>query len=164
MAFELKKQNEQENMRVNIKILMSFLLIGFVLAVVGCVQANTLPDIKPASTNVADNNPLAENLPTFETETPQAPEEEGPKILKIGDVLEKPESYDGQAVILEGKIISECGAGCWFTLNDGTATIYVDLAPSNLVIPQKRGAFARVYGQVVRKGSDTYLIGTKVEF
>jgi hypothetical protein len=49
-------------------------------------------------------------------------------------------------------------------LNDGTGTVYVDLAPSNLVIPQKRGAFARVYGQVVRKGSDTYLIGKKVEF
>ncbi|MCJ7654014.1 MAG: hypothetical protein MUO97_01730, partial [Dehalococcoidia bacterium] len=107
---------------------------------------------------------VVENPATSETETPQVPEEEGAKILKIDDILGKPESYEGQAVVVEGKIISECGAGCWFTLNDGTGTIYVDLAPSNLVIPQKRGAFARVYGQVVREGSDTYLIGTKVEF
>ncbi|MCJ7664768.1 MAG: LysM peptidoglycan-binding domain-containing protein, partial [Desulfobacterales bacterium] len=42
-------------------------------------------------------------------------------------VMGKPESYEGQAVVVEGKIISECGAGCWFTLNDGTGTIYVDL-------------------------------------
>lgn len=151
-------------MSANKKILISFLLVGLVLAVVGCAQASTLPDTKPGNTNVAGNTPVVENPATSETETPQVPEEEGAKILKIDDILGKPESYEGQAVVVEGKIISECGAGCWFTLNDGTGTIYVDLAPSNLVIPQKRGAFARVYGQVVREGSDTYLIGTKVEF
>ena len=149
---------------MNKKILISFLLVGLVLGVVGCAQASTLPDTKPGNTNVAGNTPVVENPATPETETPQAPGEESPKILKIGDILESPESYGGQAVIVEGKIVSECPSGCWFTLNDGTGTIYVDLAPSNLVIPQKRGAFATVYGQVIRKGSDTYLIGTKVEF
>ncbi|MGA7678497.1 MAG: hypothetical protein WCA51_09070 [Dehalococcoidia bacterium] len=149
---------------MNRKILISFLLVGLVLTVVGCAQASTLPDTQPGNTGVAGNNPVVENPATPETETPQAPEEESPKILKISDILESPESYGGQAVIVEGKIVSECPAGCWFTLNDGTGTIYIDLAPSNLVIPQKRGAFATVYGQVIRKGSDTYLIGTKVEF
>ena len=149
---------------MNRKILISILLIGLVLVVAGCAQAGTSPDTQPGEINVAGNTPVVENPVTSETEIPRAPEEEGLKALKIGDILEKPESYEGQAVVLEGKIISECGAGCWFTLNDGTGTIYVDLAPSNLVIPQKRGAFARVYGQVVREGSDTYLIGTKVEF
>jgi uncharacterized protein YdeI (BOF family) len=149
---------------LNRKILISFLLIGLVLTVIGCAQANNLPDAQPGNTGVAGNTPVVENPATSETETPQAPEEESPKILKIGDILESPESYGGQAVIVEGKIVSECPSGCWFTLNDGTGTMYVDLAPSNLVIPQKRGAFATVYGQVTRKGSDTYLIGTKVEF
>lgn len=149
---------------MNKKILISFLLIGLVVAFAGCAQASTLPDIQQGNTTVAGNTPVVENPTVSETETPQAPEEENQKVLKISDILDKPESYQGQAIVVEGKIISECGAGCWFTLNDGTGTIYVDLAPSNLVIPQKRGAFARVYGQVVREGSDTYLIGTKVEF
>ena len=146
------------------KILVSILLLGIVLAVVGCSQASTLPDTQVGNKNVAGNTAIGENPATSETETPQVPEEKGSKIVKIDEVLGEPESYEGQAVVVEGKIMSECGSGCWFTLNDGTGTIYVDLAPSNLVIPQKRGAFARVYGQVVRKGSDTYLIGTKVEF
>jgi len=149
---------------LNPKILISFLLIGLVLTVIGCAQASSLPDTQPGNTGVAGNTPVVENPATPETEIPQAPEEESPKILKIGDILEKPESYEGQAVIVEGKIVSECGSGCWFTLDDGTGTIYVDLAPSNLVIPQKRGAFATVYGKVVRERSDTYIIGTKVEF
>ena len=149
---------------MNRKILISLLLIGLVLAVVGCAQASTLPDTQQGNVNVEGNTPVVENPATSETEAPQAPKEESPKILKISDILESPESYGGQAVIVEGKIVSECPAGCWFTLSDGTGTIYVDLAPSNLVIPQKRGAFATVYGQVVRKGSDTYLIGKKVEF
>ena len=146
------------------KILVSILLVSIVLAVVGCSQASTLPDTQVGNKNVAGNTAIGENPATSETELPQAPKQEYPKIVKIDEVLGGPESYEGQAVVVEGKIISECPAGCWFTLNDNTGTIYVDLAPSNLVIPQKRGAFARVYGQVVRKGSDTYLIGKKVEF
>lgn len=98
------------------------------------------------------------------TNVADAPSKEGPKIVKIGYILSSPEPYKGRAVVVEGEIISVCGSGCWFTLGDGTGTIYVDLAPSNLVIPQKRGAFARVYGKVTQKGSDTYLIGEKVEF
>ncbi len=90
--------------------------------------------------------------------------EDGQDIVKISNILSSPDDYKGQAVVVEGKIISECGSGCWFTLSDGSGTIYVDLAPSNLVIPQKRGAFARVYGKVTQKDGDTYLIGEKVEF
>ena len=148
---------------MNRRISISFLLVVLILTVVGCAQASTLPDTQPGNTGVAGNTPIVENPVTPETDIPQAPEEESP-ILKIGDILGSPESYEGEAIIVEGTIVSECGSGCWFTLDDGTGTIYVDLAPSNLVIPQKRGAFATVYGQVVRQGSDAYLIGTKVEF
>jgi hypothetical protein len=149
---------------LNKKILISFLLVVLVLTVVGCAQASTLPDTQPGNTSVAASTPIVENPATPETKTPQTPVEESPKILKIGDILGSPEGYWGQSVMVAGKIVSECGSGCWFTLNDGTGIIYVDLAPSNLVIPQKRGAFATVNGKVTKKGSDTYLIGTKVEF
>jgi hypothetical protein len=149
---------------LNRKILISFLLAVLILTAVGCAQASSLPDAQSGNTEVAGNVPVVENPATPETENSQAPEEESPKILKIGDILGNPEGYWGQSIIVAGKIVSECPAGCWFTLNDNTGTIYVDLAPSNLVIPQKRGAFATVYGKVVRKGSDAYIIGTKVEF
>jgi hypothetical protein len=82
----------------------------------------------------------------------------------VGDILKNAKMYEGKTVIVEGKIVSECGSGCWFTLKDGTATIYIDLAPNNMVIPQKKGATARVTARVVNEGSDVYLIGSKVEF
>lgn len=149
---------------MNRKILISFLLIGLVLAAVGCAQAGTLSDTRSGNSNVSGNAPAVENPAASKTAVPQEPEEESSNVLKIGDILGNPEGYGGQSVIVAGNIVSECPAGCWFTLNDGTGTIYIDLAPSNLVIPQKRGAFATVYGKVVRKGSDAYIIGTKVEF
>ena len=149
---------------MNKKILISFLLVGLILTVVGCAQAATLPDSRSGNSNVSDNTPVVENTTTSETGVSQEPEKESPKVLKIADILEKPENYQGQAVVVEGKIITECPSGCWFTLNDGTGTVYVDLNPSNLVIPQKRGAEAKVYGKVVIENGDAYIIGTKVEF
>jgi hypothetical protein len=100
-------------------------------------------------------------------ETSKPPEEEGPKgpkIVKIIDILSKPDTYNNQTILVEGKIVTQCSSGCWFNLKDDAGVIYVDLAPSNLVIPQKRGATARVYGEVVNKKGDIYLIGKKVEF
>jgi len=149
---------------LNKKILIFFLLVGLILAVVGCAQAGTLPDSRSVNSNVSDSTPVVEDPTTSETGVSQEPEEESPKVLKIADILEKPENYQGQAVVVEGKIITECPSGCWFTLNDGTGTVYVDLNPSNLVIPQKRGAEAKVYGKVVIENGDAYIIGTKVEF
>lgn len=154
---------------MNGKILTSFLIVGLILLIVGvvlvvsgCAQVG-IPDDYSGTSNVSDNTPVVENPATPSAGAPQTSEEGVPKVLKIADILEEPENYQGQTIVVKGKIISECGSGCWFTLNDGTGTIYVDLAPSNLVIPQKRGASATVLGQVVQKGSDTYLIGTWVD-
>ena len=93
-----------------------------------------------------------------------ADENKALKTVRVGDILEDPKLYQEKTVIVEGKIISECGSGCWFTLKDNTATIYIDLAPNNMVIPQKKGSSARVTAKVVNEGSDVYLIGSKVEF
>jgi hypothetical protein len=67
-------------------------------------------------------------------------------------------------VTVKGKIVTECGSGCWFTLQDGNAVIYIDLAPNNMVIPQKKGSTARVTGEIIREGSDVYMVGSKVDF
>jgi hypothetical protein len=86
------------------------------------------------------------------------------KSVRVADILNNPKVYNGKKVIVEGKIVSECGSGCWFTLKDGNAVIYIDLAPNNMVIPQKKGSFARVTAVVEYVGSDVYLIGSKVDF
>jgi len=88
----------------------------------------------------------------------------GPQAARIAEILQDPRGWDGKQVVVEGKIASECPSGCWFTLKDGNAVIYIDLAPSNLVIPQRKGSYAKVTSKVVAEGSDVYLIGTKVDF
>ncbi len=86
-------------------------------------------------------------------------------VTPIGDILNKPSDYDGKTVTIEGKITLECGSGCWFNLADESGIIYVDIAPNNLVIPQKVGSKAKVTGVVtVSSQRSTYLVGSKVQF
>jgi uncharacterized protein YdeI (BOF family) len=82
--------------------------------------------------------------------------------VKISEILENETSYHGKMVVVEGKIELECGAGCWFVLNDGTGSIYVDILPNNFAIPQKSGEDARVYGEVTLKNGEPQIIGKTV--
>ncbi|MFB3764086.1 MAG: hypothetical protein ACE14P_02425 [Methanotrichaceae archaeon] len=92
----------------------------------------------------------------------EPPELKG-NIIKIQDIIQNEAAYDGKMVVIEGKIVDECGSGCWFIVDDGTASIYVDILPSNFVIPQKRGSNAKVYGSVTAKDGDLMIIGKIVE-
>ena len=83
--------------------------------------------------------------------------------VKILDILENETAYHGKMVVVEGKIELECGAGCWFVLNDGTGSIYVDILPNNFAIPQKSGEDARVYGKVTLKNGEPQIIGKMVK-
>ena len=83
--------------------------------------------------------------------------------LKISEILENETAYHGKMVVVEGKIELECGAGCWFVLNDGTGSIYVDILPNNFAIPQKSGEDARVYGEVTLKNGEPQIIGKIVK-
>jgi hypothetical protein len=83
--------------------------------------------------------------------------------VEIGDVLLNATDYDGKMVVIEGTIETECPSGCWFILDDGTASIYVDILPNNFVIPQKRGEDAKVYGEVIIKDGDPMIIGKIVK-
>jgi hypothetical protein len=114
--------------------------------------ANTVP-VK-ADTSVLASAPAA-NVPAADA---------APQLTRISEILQNPKVYSGKIVRVEGKITSECGSGCWFTIKDSSAVLYVDLAPNNMVIPQKRGSNARVIGQIVSTGSDIYMIGSKVDF
>jgi uncharacterized protein YdeI (BOF family) len=83
--------------------------------------------------------------------------------MKISEILENETAYHGKMVVVEGKIELECGAGCWFVLNDGTGSIYIDILPNNFAIPQKSGEDARVYGEVTLKNGEPQIIGKIVK-
>lgn len=83
--------------------------------------------------------------------------------VKILDIIENQSAYNGKMVVVEGKIGLECSSGCWFLLNDGPASIYVDILPNNFVIPQKSGKEAKVYGEVTLRNGDPAIIGKIVK-
>jgi len=91
------------------------------------------------------------------------PEELNGEEVEIADILQNASAYEGKMVVIEGMIETECPSGCWFIVNDATGSIYVDILPSNFVIPQKRGEDAKVYGEVVIKDGDPMIIGKMVE-
>ena len=93
----------------------------------------------------------------------EEPVELSGEIVKIQDIIKNETAYKGEHVVLEGKIETECASGCWFILNDESASLYVDILPSNFVIPQKSGHDARVYGEVTVKDGDPMLIGKIVK-
>lgn len=95
-------------------------------------------------------------------------EEFGGKIsdqtpITVKDVMTQTESYKGKPVVVEGKIVTECPAGCWFELKDESGIVYVDIEPSGLSIPQRVGRNVVVEGEIVtqKRGNPT-LIGKKV--
>jgi uncharacterized protein YdeI (BOF family) len=85
------------------------------------------------------------------------------EVVNIQDIITNEPAYDGKNVLIEGKIETECPSGCWFILNDGSASLYVDILPSNFVIPQKSGWQAKVYGEVTTKDNDPMIVGKIVE-
>ncbi len=149
--------------------MLVFLLAGALLT--GCSQTAADPpgQSQPATSQPApaDETPASGSVVSADNNTgasPAPPAAEGAKAARIGEILQDPRGWDGKKVVVEGRIASECPAGCWFTLKDGNAVIYIDLIPSNLVIPQRKGSYAKVTAKVIAEGSDVYLIGTKVDF
>lgn len=85
------------------------------------------------------------------------------ETVEVQDIIEDVSAYEGKMVVIEGKIETECPSGCWFIVDDSSASIYVDILPSNFVIPQKRGSEVKVYGEVTTKNGDPMMIGKIVE-
>jgi hypothetical protein len=81
----------------------------------------------------------------------------------IKDIIQNTAAYDGKEVVVAGKIQTECPAGCWFIVDDGSASIYIDIFPSNFVIPQEAGSHVSVFGTVTEKDGDPMIIGKIVE-
>lgn len=152
------------------KLKLGAIIISAILliAIAGCAQSATTGN-NNINGSQGINNPASlpgnGGSPSInETPPPEIPEQQGPATVTIGEILDKANGYQGKDVIIEGKIVNECPAGCWFYLQDDSGVIYVDILPNNLSIPQKVGAKAKVYGVVTERNGVLYVIGNKVEF
>jgi hypothetical protein len=83
-------------------------------------------------------------------------------VTSLADVLANPAAFDGRTVKLTGEIGNECPTGCWFELQDGGASIHVDIAPYGLAIPQEQGSSVTVEGTVKITESRPMVIGKGV--
>lgn len=91
------------------------------------------------------------------------PEELEGDVIEIGEIYDEFSAFEDEMVIVEGEIVYECGSGCWFVLDDETGSIFVDIFPSNFVIPQERGSEAKVYGRLSSRDNSPFIIGEIVE-
>jgi len=135
-----------ENMRKakNIKLIAVLLIIILIiLGISGC------------SGNSSDNSDNSERYGVNITEK---------KVVSVKDIYTNPNKYLDQTIRLEGKIVRECGSGCWFFLEDETGTIYVDINPSGLSIPPKVGKKVVVEGVPENKNGRISINGKGVEF
>jgi len=86
------------------------------------------------------------------------------QFQNIASVLSNPDRYVGSEVGLKGKIVLECGSGCWFQLDDGTGQIHVELTPGNFAIPQKVGKSVTVMGKVMEEDGRLVVHASGVSF
>ncbi len=86
------------------------------------------------------------------------------EVTSVKDIYTNPSEYLNQTIRLEGKIVRECGSGCWFFLEDETGTIFVDIDPSGLSIPPKVGKKVVVEGVPENRNGRMTIIGKGVEF
>jgi uncharacterized protein YdeI (BOF family) len=119
--------------------------IGVVaLVLIGCQTMGTPPFPSPIPTR---ENALNDAAP-----------------VTVKELIDRSQEYAGRTVTLTGKIITECPQGCWFFLNDGTGSIYIDLQPAGLTIPQKIGARVTLRGKIKGSGGNLQILGEEVKF
>jgi len=85
------------------------------------------------------------------------------RVIEVKEIFSNPDQYLNQNFKLEGKIVRECPSGCWFYLEDNTGTIFVDINPSGLSIPQRVGKKVTVEGELKRKDGRMIFVGKGVE-
>lgn len=85
------------------------------------------------------------------------------KVTTVADISANADSLSGKVVRLEGQIVRECPAGGWIMLKDNTGTIYVDLHPNQIAIPQAVGHSVAAQGKVRKDGKLISVLGEGVE-
>lgn len=83
-------------------------------------------------------------------------------VSNISEIIKNPLVFNKTEVTVRGKIINECGSGCWFFLSDESGIIFVDLSQNSFAIPQLQGTTVRVEGTIHVSGGDVILFARKV--
>ena len=123
-------------MKKNRKLLNVFVMIGFIVLILGCSKQK-----EEYGSRISNK-----------------------KIVTIESILENAKQYENEKVVIEGKITSECPSGCWFNLNsEGNNVIRVDLNPGGFAIPQIIGKKVVVEGKVKVDGETPEVIGEGVK-
>ncbi len=87
-----------------------------------------------------------------------------PKV-EAAALIERPEAYLSQTVLVEGEVRYQCkAAGCFFFFTAGSRQLRVDLEQVAATLPIREGRMARVEGQLVKYGDGYQLLGSGVEF
>lgn len=69
-----------------------------------------------------------------------------------------------QIVMLEGRIVSECPQGTWFSLQCDECEIQVKLDNASIVLPKRLNRQAKVFGVIRKMGKGFYLEGYQIVF
>ena len=87
-----------------------------------------------------------------------------PKV-EAAALIERPEAYLSQTVLVEGEVRYQCkAAGCFFFFTEGSKQLRVDLEEVAAKLPIREGRMARVEGRLVKYGDGYQLLGSGVEF
>ena len=153
---------------MKLKLIIAALALILIIMLAGCGKA-VVSGVSPSiNTGISSEPQLPQDKPQQSADTTLKPVDNPspakPAIASVSTLVDRSAEFVGREVIVEGKIVQECGSGCWFNLKDATGIVFVDLAPNNMTIPQKIGAKAKVYGTVNIKNGITYIVGRKVEF
>lgn len=85
------------------------------------------------------------------------------ETTRVGDILARPDEFDGKTVKIEGEITRECPTGCWLDVKDGSGVAYIDLGLSGFAIPQRVGSKVTIEGKVLNRRERTMMVGKGVE-
>lgn len=97
-------------------------LLAFAALLVGCENAPSQPTPSPASSPHASAGTQAPTPPSANTKGYGAALTGGVPSVKLGDVLSKPEQYEGKTVCVEGEVRRACTKkGCWMELAESMA-------------------------------------------
>jgi len=79
------------------------------------------------------------------------------------EILTNPQAWEGKDVLVAGKITSECPSGGWIWTQDSTGQVYVNMHPTNVLIPQAVGENVRAMGKVVLESGQPSVVGYGLE-
>ena len=84
-------------------------------------------------------------------------------VTTAKEILTNPQQWEGKDVLVAGKIASECPSGGWIWAQDSTGQVYVNMHPTNVLIPQAVGKNVRAMGKVVLESGQPSVVGYGLE-